>query len=462
MVGHHLATVVARDAIAEQFAEVVAKHRRVASQAKRGYRGEVRLALALLTLLVAPAVALAREPVISYVDESGTFRLYDEELEADVEPPPPVPTSPGFRYGMSLNGRYIVFTDAGKKLHLLDRATNTQLPLPGIDVYDNPQSLSVSDTGLIAFDKTGAEMGVVYNSATQSFVDTGLGVDNGHRQTRLSGDGRFLGTTCLNNCIVDFADDGGARPYLQDLASKTDTGFPNDANADEEHPCIDGDGSIFGFDKRRSAAVMEKDIFLFDRSVSPPQPIALSAANDPAKDDTNCVLDAAGEFVGLTYDQATFLVYHRTTATFLNLPSDRAFRSTSLFSAPYSPPPPPGNGGPVTTPPPDVTKPGITRFRMTRRRFRPRRRATAFRFVLSEVADVRIAIRRRGRLRGVIRREDLAAGRQRIFFSGRLRGRRLRPGRYVAVLIARDAAGNVSDPVRIRFRVLAPAGDRGS
>jgi hypothetical protein len=53
----------------------------------------VRLALAVCSpLLLAPAAAIAREPVISHVDENGVFRLYDEEVEAEVNPPPPVPT----------------------------------------------------------------------------------------------------------------------------------------------------------------------------------------------------------------------------------------------------------------------------------------------------------------------------------------------------------------------------------
>ena len=76
--------------------------------------------------------------------------------------------------------------DAAKKLHLLDRATNAQVPLPGIDVYANPGSLSVSNTGRIAFDDNGNGPALVYESATGQFVETGLAAANGHRQTRLS------------------------------------------------------------------------------------------------------------------------------------------------------------------------------------------------------------------------------------------------------------------------------------
>ena len=110
-----------------------------------------RWALTLALPLLAPSAALAREPIISYVDETGTFRLYDEETEAEINPTARGPGHfLGFRYGMSFDGRYIVFNDnlAPRKLHLLDRSPGTEIPLPGIDVYTNPGALTVSNTGL--------------------------------------------------------------------------------------------------------------------------------------------------------------------------------------------------------------------------------------------------------------------------------------------------------------------------
>jgi hypothetical protein len=423
----------------------------------------VRLALAVcVLLLVMPAAAWAREPVISYVDQDGVFRLYDEQLEAEVNPPPPVPANfPGFRYGMSLNGRYIVFNDdaAARKLHLLDRATNTQVPLPGIDVYTNPGSLTVSDNGLIAFDDNGNGPALVYSSTTRAFVDSGLADDNGHRQTRLSGNGRFLGTTCNDDMCVDDLD-MGADPYIQDLGTKLDTGFPNDANRDEEHPCLNGDGSVFGIDKNRAAMATQNDVFLFDRSVSPPQVIPGAAgANTELGDEVNCVLDSAGEYLGLFNNTtAVFRAFNIETGTFLALPAGKEFNERSVFSAPYTPPRPPG-GGP-NGPGADTRKPVVRKLGMTHRRFRVRRGATAFRFRLSEKANVKIVIKRRGKRVGTIRRRGLSKGAHRVRFNGRLKGRKLRPGRYLAVLTATDAAGNVSRPRRIRFRVLRPAGDR--
>jgi hypothetical protein len=421
------------------------------------------LLVSLALLLALPAVALAaREPVISYVDETGTFRLYDEQTEAEVEPPPPVPVANAatFQYGMSLDGRYIAFTDVDKKIHLLDRATNTQLPLPGIDVYANPQNLSVSNTGLIAFDNNVNGPAVVYNSATGAFLDVGLAADNGHRQTRLSGDGRFLATTCATQCIVEPV--SGVEAYVQDLTSKTDTAFPFDGTRDEEHTCINGDGSFVGFDKDRSGAVMQNDIFLYDRSQS--AFVALSSGlNDAAEDEVYCVLDSSADHIGLMNDFATFQVFEQSTDKFLMLPPDKEFDRYSLFSEPYSPPPPPPPPPPCCTPPQDVTKPEVNRLRMTHRRFRPHRGATRFRFRLSEAADVRIVVRRRrlhgGRM-GTIRRNDLPAGANAIPFSGRLEGHPLRPKRYVAVLTATDAAGNRSVARSIRFTVLRAGGDR--
>jgi hypothetical protein len=49
---------------------------------------------------------------------------------------------------------------------------------------------------------------------------------------------------------------------------------------------------------------------------------------------------------------------------------------------------------------------------------------------------------------------DAAAGANRRPFSGRVRGKRLRPARYRATLVGTDRAGNRSAPKRLRFRVV--------
>jgi hypothetical protein len=424
----------------------------------------VRVALAVSMLsLAAPAVAVAREPVISYVDENGVFRLYDEEAESEVNPPPAVPAPAnflGFRYGMSQNGRYIVYNDdpAPRHLHLLDRATNTLLPLPGIDVYANPDNLAVSNNGLIAFDNQGNGPAVVYNSVTGLFVDTGLAADNAHRQTRLSGDGRFLATTC-DSATKCAAPTLGADAFVQDLNAKSDTGFPADATRDEEHTCLNGPGSTVGFDKAASATDAKHDIFLFAIDESPPAPSPLpSEVNTPDEEEQYCVMDFTGRYLGFMNAFVTFMLWDRIDSHFVELPTDKEFDRYSVLSDPY---PPPQQGGGAGPPPSgDRTKPVASVFRMARKRFRVKARATSFRFNLSEAADARILIWRLGKRVGTLRATGLEAGATTISFSGRIGGRKLRPGEYDAVLIVTDRAGNLSLPVFVVFKVLRPAGDR--
>ena len=111
--------------------------------------------------------------------------------------------------------------------------------------------------------------------------------------------------------------------------------------------------------------------------------------------------------------------------------------------------PPPGMD-PIP-PPPDFA-PVLSELRVTPRRARPGRRRTV-RFKSSEAATGTIRIRRRvtgtKRFRTVITlTRPVAAGTNAIRFK-----RRLRRGRYRVVVTARDAASNVSAPVRARFRV---------
>jgi len=443
------------------------------------------LTLAALLALAAPATAEARKPIVSYVDEAGQFRLYDLELAQEL-PPPAVEVPAGFlqfRWGMSPGGRYVVFNDEDFDLHLLDRATNTELPLPGIDIDVNPGSLSASDTGLVAFDANGNGPARVYDSAAQAFVDTGLAADNGHRQTRLSGNGRYLATTCLSGCEVDLGSD--SNPYVQALTTRQDTGFPDDDDFDEEHPCIDADGSLVGLDLPGEAAG-DRDVVLFDRSVSPVAPLALAGLNDADQEDTFCVLDGAGDHVGLLHDDTELRIYERASGSFLALPPDKEFDQRSTFSAPYPPPggggpggggPGPGGGGPPAT---DLTAPGLRGLVMSRRVFAVGR-GTVFHYRLSEPATVRIAIQRRaagrrkgGRCRrpsrrlrgrprcvrwiaiGAIVRRGLPAGPAATRFSGRIGRRALRPGGHRAVLRATDAAGNRSAAQRVTFWIVRP------
>jgi len=86
-----------------------------------------------------------------------------------------------------------------------------------------------------------------------------------------------------------------------------------------------------GYDK---GAPGQHDIHVIDRS-GVPRELALPNLNDPAKDESNCVLDAAGSYIGLVQDDsvtAVFRVYDVANQTFLTLPAGKEFTSLSQFS----------------------------------------------------------------------------------------------------------------------------------
>ncbi|HEY1286016.1 MAG TPA: hypothetical protein VGF04_08000 [Solirubrobacterales bacterium] len=125
-------------------------------------------------------------------------------------------------------------------------------------------------------------------------------------------------------------------------------------------------------------------------------------------------------------------------------------------------------------------RPVVSRFGMTNRAFAPKggrrskrahgsargkrvKHGTKFTYTLSEPARVKIAIERRApkRRKGGRRfakattlTSRKGAGRQSTSFSGRVRGRGLKPGRYRATIVATDGAGQTSAPRRINFRIL--------
>jgi streptogramin lyase len=115
-------------------------------------------------------------------------------------------------------------------------------------------------------------------------------------------------------------------------------------------------------------------------------------------------------------------------------------------------------GGP---PPGDTTRPNVTRFRITRKRFRAGGLGTIMKWSQSEAGKNTIVFERRvrGHWRKLHRkmRFQATAGNHRLRFRGRFDIKHpLRPGRWRMTLTARDAAGNVSSPDRVRFRLLPP------
>jgi len=138
---------------------------------------------------------------------------------------------------------------------------------------------------------------------------------------------------------------------------------------------------------------------------------------------------------------------------------------------------------------PDLIPPVVSGLTVTNRRFavgsRPTaisaasRKGTSFRFSLSEPATVTIAIQRllpgrkvgtkcrkptralrnrkrctRAQTKGTLTRRNLPAGQASVGFTGRIATRRLSPGRYRAVVVARDAAGNASRPATVAFKIV--------
>jgi streptogramin lyase len=135
----------------------------------------------------------------------------------------------------------------------------------------------------------------------------------------------------------------------------------------------------------------------------------------------------------------------------------------------------------------DFVAPGfVGKPRLSAKRFRAARRGKAFisvsigtriKWALTEFARVTITVQKRRTLSRVCRRKlarssrhrtgcrkyvsvkgrfatASAAGVNSVRFRGRLRGKRLKPGRYRFVIRARDGAGNVSKPRRPTFRIV--------
>lgn len=448
----------------------------------------IALVLSLATLAVSSA-AQARKPLISYLDAQGSFQLYDAEAGANVSPAPPVPVPAEhnvnqFTWGMSLDGRYIVFTDAKKKLHLLDRSSNQEVPLPGIDKVGQPANLTVSNTGLIGYDNNSNKPTYVYDSVAETLFNTGLDAKpqnptNERRQPRISGDGKFMVTTCFDNnestCFT--TGDGDSDVLMQNLVTKQQVpNFPDEPKGmgkDEEHPCINNDGTLIAVEKPNP---MQKDIFLFSRSGNTFTPLATPNLNDEKSDDRFCQLSPGGGYIS-DIQNNNYKLYERSTNSFVSLPS-LPFDSRSTLSSPYAPP----SNTPANTPsnaPANTlsAQATVTGFSMKNKRFRVAKQPTAvnarklkgaprgstFLYSLSTAATVRIDIfqRQPGRsvggkcvkpsprlrkkrkctrsvLKGSITRRA-AVGSNKTPFSGRIGRRALNPGQYQAKI----SAGNV-------------------
>ena len=112
----------------------------------------------------------------------------------------------------------------------------------------------------------------------------------------------------------------------------------------------------------------------------------------------------------------------------------------------------------------DQLAPALSRFGLSRNRFAAAPRGgsvaakvgTTIRYRLTEAARVTFRVRRRGAkrpLKGSFGHNG-KAGANRLRFTGRLRGRKLRRGAYVLSATSKDAAGNVAKVKRLRFRIV--------
>ena len=305
------------------------------------------LFLAVAGLMAVASPALARKPLISYLDAQGNFKLFDAETGSTLSPPVPVPAGGAnqFKWGMSLDGRYIVFTDANNKLHLLDRLNDQPVPLPGIDKLANPGNLTVSDTGLIAFDDNSNKPTYAYSSVAKKFIDTGLGdadpsnPTNVQRQPRLSGDGNFMAMTCFDDAMTTCftTGDSDSDVFLQNIAAKQKVpNFPDEPmgmSKDEEHPCINNDGTLIAVEKPNP---VQKDILLFQRSGNAFTALLTPNLNSAANDDRFCQLSPGGGYVS-DIQNNVYKLYERSSSSFVALPN-LPFDSRSTLSSPYVPP----------------------------------------------------------------------------------------------------------------------------
>jgi hypothetical protein len=211
---------------------------------------------------------------------------------------------------------------------------------------------------------------------------------------------------------------------------------------------------------------------------------------------TSCQAGVPGRAVGQLSSPAGVATDCRGAVWVVEIGNDRLQR----FGEPgMAPPPCLATGRGISPPPPpiaDTLAPAVSDFSLSRKRFRAGSRATpvnalaaalgssaprgsAFRFTLSERADVRVVIERalpgqtagkrcrvpsravrrrrpctRFKRAGTITRTGRAAGRSTIPFSGRIGRRALKHGRYRATMSATDPTGNRSKTRRASFRIV--------
>ena len=231
----------------------------------------------------------------------------------------------------------------------------------------------------------------------------------------------------------------------------------------------DGTRVFFETDEPLVAADTDGSRDLYERSGGETTLVSAGQVNG------NGAFDAG--FVGTSADGKR--VFFRTVEQLESADTDTSF---DIYSASVPPPsPPPGDGGGTGgtgdggatggtggagTPPLDTVDPVLGTPRLSSTRFRAARSGPGsaasvgarVRYSLSEAATTRFAVQKLVSGRSVRLKRGFThrgqAGANRFRFTGRIRGRTLRPGRYRLVAVATDAAGNTSVAKRVRFRIV--------
>jgi hypothetical protein len=336
---------------------------------------------------------------------------------------------------------------------------------------------------------------VVLVSSSASGSATG---DDGSFAPDISADGnRIAFASIATNLVAGVDVNGGVRDvFVRDMGTATTSLVSRTAgangisgNAGSERPSIDASGTRIAFETFASDLVPgdangQPDVLLRDTVALTTELVSRGAGPDGAQ-------AGVGSGTASISGNGDCVAFETRADSFVAMPAGtdhlrvlaRALRGDCPFGPLAAAP-----GAPPASP--DTTSPVLSRVSIAPRRFlagrrvRPRTRTRPaiggrLRFTLSEAASVTIRIdallpgrrlrkrcvrpRRapRGRIcTRVIRRGTLARsgtqGANRVNVTGRLRGKRLRPGPYRATLRARDAAGNLSTPRRVKFTILRP------
>ena len=322
--------------------------------------------------------------------------------------------------------------------------------------------------------------------------------EDGSFAPAISADGnRIAFASNAANVVAGVDVNGGVRDvFLRDMGTATTSLVSATAGANgisgnggSERPSIDAAGTRVAFETAATDLVPgdangRLDVLLRDTTALTTELVSRGAGPDGAQ-------AAVGSGTASISGNGDCVAFETTADAFVAMPAGtdhtrvlaRALRGDCPFGPLAAAP-----GAPPASP--DTTPPVLSRVSIAPRRFlagrrvRPRTRTRPaiggrLRFTLSEAASVTIRIdallpgrRLRGRCvpprraprgrvctrairRGVLTRAG-TQGANRVAITGRLRGKRLRPGPYRATLRAKDVAGNVSAARRVTFRILRP------